>query len=62
MSKLNKLRINLNFPKHKSPFLTIKEKREIMLKDEPMPTAMFRAKKKVYFVKSRGTIFHEYKK
>lgn len=46
----------------KPQFLTVKEIREIMLKGEDMPTAIFSAQKKDYIVKPRGTIFGKPKK
>lgn len=42
---------------NKRQYLTIKEKREIMVGNGKMPTAIFLADKKEYIVKPRGTIF-----
>ena len=42
--------------KKNNAYLTIEEKRAIILNDEPMPTAIFTADKKDYIVKPR-TIF-----
>ena len=47
--------------KFKPKFLTIKEIQEIMRRGEPMPTAIFSAKKEDYIVKPR-TIFGNSKK
>lgn len=42
---------------NKRLFLTIEQKRQRILNDEDMPTAIFLADKREFVVKPRGTIF-----
>lgn len=43
--------------KSKRVYLTIEQKRNIVLSGQDMPTAIFSAGKREYVVKPRGTIF-----